>query len=271
MSVTFSKAPLVEIVAELKWGSAQANIPQIQAGIPILVQSPNQDEFFMRFGGEIYQKNFKKSERLIPSGFPIILHQVVYRYSKEKIAEGDSALLYQIGAGVFSANATPPYHSWDEFSPIVRGGVEALLASRLVAEKESPFTCNLRYIDAFGEYFNQGMDIETFAREVLGISLVLPAPIAGVLQAGKKIKPHIQLQIPVDDNTNMYLLIAEAVVGGELSILLDCTVSKTNSIAPNSDDIMKVFTESRQIIHTMFVSLTSKIHALMEPFKEQGK
>src|ERR1019366_1625038 len=71
MSITFAKAPLVEIVAELRWGRLpQLATPPNQAiAMPLQMAGLNAnklDEFFMRLGGEIYQQGFNRAERLVP-------------------------------------------------------------------------------------------------------------------------------------------------------------------------------------------------------------
>ena len=61
MSITFAKAPLVELIAELRWGQPQQLGPNPIGAFSFPGQvfglNPNKnDEFFMRFGGEIYQR-----------------------------------------------------------------------------------------------------------------------------------------------------------------------------------------------------------------------
>jgi len=261
MKTTFPNAPLIEIIAELRWNFAGRTQPQ--PGAPVLVlDSTKLDEFFMRFGGEIFQNGFQKTERLVPSSFPMMLYQPVFRYTK--VSDIDGTCLYQTGPGIFSANAIPPYKSWDDFSPVVKSGIEALLKSRDEAEKESPFTSiSLRYIDAFNSSFMQDMDVETFLREIFGISVLLPEPISKVMAPNSKVKPHLQLQLPISDKTTMHLTFAEALVNNDLSIIMDSTVVTTGEVSSSIDVVMDALTKSRTIIHEMFVNLTAKIHPLM--------
>ena len=266
MNTTFLNAPLIEIIAELRWAHNPASATQVQPGAPIIILNSSKiDEFFMRFGGEIYSSGFKKTERLVPSDFPAMLYQPVFRYRKDG-EDGDGAVLYQTGPGIFTANAIPPYKSWDVFSPAVKSGVDALLNSRDDAEKASPFnTISLRYIDAFGPSLTRGMDVRTFLSDILGVSVVLPEGISKVIDQNAKVKPHIQLLLPIDDNTNMNLTLAEAMVNNELSIIMDSTVVITGEIAPDADSIMNSLNGSHQIIHEMFINLTVKIRDLMFP------
>ncbi len=266
MNITFSNAPLIEIIAELRWAHNLASTTQVQPGVPVIVlNSPTIDEFFMRFGGEIYSSGFKKTERLVPPDFPTMLYQPVFRYRRDG-EDGDGAVLYQAGPGIFSANAIPPYKSWDVFSPAVKSGVEALLIARDETEKDSPFnTVSLRYIDAFGPNLTQGMDVRTFLSDVLGVSVALPEGISKVIAPNAKVKPHIQLLLPINDNTNMNLTLTEAIVNNELSIIMDSTVVITGEIAPNAEAVMNSLNDSHDIIHEMFINLTGKIRELMSP------
>lgn len=263
MNITFSNAPLIEIVAELRWAHNPASATQIQPGVPVLVlNSSKLDEFFMRFGGEIYHSGFQKTERLVPSEFPMMLHQPIFRYRKDSGTDG--AVLYQTGPGIFSANAIPPYKSWDIFSPVVQSGVEALLRSRDEIEKEFSFnTISLRYIDAFGPTLTQGMDVETFLREILGVTIGLPEAISNVIAPDMKVKPHIQLSLPINETTTMNLTLAEAMVNNDLAIIMDCTVVTSGEIAPTADAVMSALNASHNLIHDMFINLTSKINQLM--------
>jgi hypothetical protein len=78
MSVTFKNAPLVEMIAELRWGETAQ---PVQQGLPIVMQgmTPEVDQFFMRLSGEVYQHGFRRAERLVPPGFPIFPFQPVFR------------------------------------------------------------------------------------------------------------------------------------------------------------------------------------------------
>jgi len=86
------------------------------------------EEFFMRFGGAAHQLGFAEVERLTPPNFPLIGFQPVFRFRPP--SDKGRKVLYQVGAGMFSANAVPPYKSWDDFGPVVRSGVRALIGAR---------------------------------------------------------------------------------------------------------------------------------------------
>jgi len=104
MGISFLRAPLVEIIAELRWEPSISPLPRPpQAGpqpLPALYLGANQVENFLhRFGGEIYAQGFDRTERLLPSGVPVPQGQVMARF-KRKVTD-DANVLYQAGIGVF--------------------------------------------------------------------------------------------------------------------------------------------------------------------------
>jgi uncharacterized protein (TIGR04255 family) len=271
MTVTFGNAPLVEIIAELRW-NPQPLGSQIGGGnnAPIAVMPVNTnslDEFFMRFGGAVYKHGFERAERLIPTGFPFMVFQPVYRYRKP--SEEDASVLYQVGAGVFSANAIPPYQSWNAFSPKVEAGIEALLRTRSDAEKVIPFSSiSLRYLDAFGPALTQGRDVGTFIREVLNIKLDLPVGFSKHVAQGQRVKPSIQLALPLSSGMTMNVGIGEGMVNNEVTIIMDTTVGTTGDTPANKGSVIAALNAARYVIHEMFIDLTKPIEGLMQPRNE---
>src|SRR5712692_4130655 len=142
MSLTFAKAPLLEIVVELRWVPPQITlqVQQQQGVVPLVIPtlgSSKLDEFFMRLGGRLHQQGFLAVERLLPPGFSM-LHQPVYRYRKAA-DPSPSPVLCQAGDGLFSVHGVPPYHSWEKFYAVVENGIRALLDARDSAQKDLPF------------------------------------------------------------------------------------------------------------------------------------
>lgn len=144
MIETFAKAPLVEIVAELRWQPSGQPLQLTQAGggagisPAVFIGDTTLEEFFLGFASHVNQLGFPRAERLVPSGVPLMPFRPVWRFRR---SDNESAgVLYHIGPGLFSANAIPPYRSWRDFSPVVKSGVEALLKTRVESEKDAPFS-----------------------------------------------------------------------------------------------------------------------------------
>ena len=120
MGLSFKNSPLVEIIAEIRWDLPWVN--QTSAEDTGSVVSIQHEEFYMRFGGKVAAAGFERIERLVPPNFFQLPYQPVYRFRHN--AEERGARLYQLGMGLFSVHATPPYKSWAEFKPLVSAGAE---------------------------------------------------------------------------------------------------------------------------------------------------
>jgi len=266
--IIFRNAPLVEIVVELRWqpGAGQMPIPLSPTG-PVqpqfsLVVGSQLDAFMNRFGSEIAQHGFRRVERLIPPGIPMIPGQVVTRFKSDS---DKVTVLYQVGPGVFTANATPPYRSWENFLPEVEQGLGALFSARDASESGTPFrTVSLRYIDAFNATLTQGKHPAAFLSEVLKFTLELPEVIDKYRVPEQPYKPYLTLTIPVKDGV-ISLNYGEALVSGKQAILFDTTYSVTANIASDKKAIVDVLHSSHGAIRDIFLELTKPIHALMQP------
>lgn len=265
MPVTLKNSPIVELIAEVRWDHPSQPFvgPQI-TGMPMgIVANPAEFEaFFMRFSGPAFAIGFPQIERLVPHGFPMFAQQPVFRFRSNE----NPGLLLQVGAGIFSVHATPPYKTWDEFAPVIRRGLEALFSARTPQENTTPFSSvNLRYIDAFKESHSRGQDIATFLREVLKIDVQLPKAITQFGRAGASFKPSLQIQLPMEENRLMNIGIGEGVTNNEPAYVMDTAITTMSQTNPDINEVMTVLSGARQVIHTMFFELTAPIMDLMQP------
>jgi uncharacterized protein (TIGR04255 family) len=269
MSITFAKAPLVELIAELRWipqGSTalEPTVPPQQTMMPtIFFGGTKQEEFYMRVGGVLHKHGFNRSERLMPAGLPFVLHQPVYRFRSE--TEDRASVVYQVGYGIFSVHGVPPYHSWAKFLPFVKTGIEVLLESRADADAKQPFAQGtLRYIDFFGEEMMKGRDIPSFMSQVFGFSTTLPAALAKVASSKevKSLYTKVVLPIKVGD---LSVSVGDGKFNNQAGILLDTTASSSAEIAPELGAIMTMFDSAHDVTHNMFLELTKPLHELMQP------
>jgi uncharacterized protein (TIGR04255 family) len=260
VSERYRYPPLVELIAELRWGSP---LPSAQSRNVVLLAGTH-EEFFMRFGSRVGALGYEQVERLVPPGFPALPFQAIYRFRKKTAEQGTT--LYQVGTGVFSANITPPYHSWEKFRPVVEEGVRILLDTRNPAEKELPFTSTtLRYIDAFGKQFTEGRSPAVFIRDVLGFELQPPAAVCDEVAPSAEIRPSIQLQIPLKSGgQQMSLALGEGSVGGEEAVVMDLTVSSEGSISPSMSEIMTIFHSAHEVCHRVFIGTTRQLSHIMQ-------
>lgn len=270
MTTHLENAPLVELIAELRWKPealggelpiqpAGTNSPAFFAG-----NTNSFEEFFVRFGASVAREGFRNTERISPAGFPIVAFQPVYRFRKN--ANDDASVLYQVGAGMFSANAIPPYQNWDKFSPVVAAGVNGVLQTRSDKEKDASFVAvSLRYIDAFGPAFTEGADVATFLDSKLGIRFTLPPGLSKVLAEGRTALPLIQLQLPMPNDMVMNIGLGEGIANNTKAIIVDTTVGTLKPIAANLNSVMQAMNVAHTAIHNMFFEITKPLEKIMRP------
>lgn len=267
MPSSFASAPLVELIADLRWRTAHAmNMPDGNQMQPVFVSAGPTEAlapYFDKFTRGIAVQ-FPASERLVPIGYPLLANQPALRFRPAPTEQQSS--LYQIGPGIFTANAVPPYKSWAEFVPVIERGVQTLLDSRIESEKDEPFSyIGLRYIDAFEDSLTGGRPAGEFIGEVLGLKVHLPEVLAKYTSVGSEPKPTLQLQIPMDGGMVMNLSVGEGTVAGRLVVIMDTTVATTTPVPAGLQPIMETLATAHEVIHDVFFGLTEKISAAMQP------
>ena len=276
----FNNAPLVELVAEVRWGTGGVigQLPQPfpgpnspvfagsgpQVANPLMVAAGQYEDFFMQFASKVGTFGYGLIERLVPRGFPHLPYQAIYRFRRGNPQPG--TMLYQVGAGVFSANITPPYHSWAQFRPVVEQGIKLLIETRNPTEQATPFSfANLRYINAFDEAFTGGRSFSDFIQNILGFKVTFPAPLVAEASAVGDIKPYMQLQTPLKNQQQMSITLADGVVSGKQAIVMDISVANDKQISPTSAAVMASFDKAHEVIHNLFVGITVPLFEIMKP------
>jgi uncharacterized protein (TIGR04255 family) len=259
-NISFKKAPVIELVAELRW--APSGDSALPAGNLTLALGSQAEEFFQRFGNVVAKADFAQAEKLIPSGIPPPWHHVAWRYRNPS----DANKLLQVGAGIFSANALKPYRRWRDFEPTIELGVKALLESRAPNEADQPFArASLRYINVFSGDLLGGKQPAAFIVEVLGFKQTLPTPISSLIGSNNgEWSTTVNLLGPIEGTTKtMKLVVGDGKIGPEPGAIFDITVTEREPVA--TGDVMKAFRTSRDIIHECFLDLTKPLHEAMEP------
>ncbi|HTV46161.1 MAG TPA: TIGR04255 family protein [Stellaceae bacterium] len=264
MPERYRHPPLVELIAELRWGSP---FPGGQSqGAVFMAATGSHEEFFMRFGLKAGLLGYERAERLLPPGFAAMPFQAIYRFRKKTPEEGTS--LYHIGTGVFSANITPPYDSWQQFKPIVENGVGVLLETRIPAEKTMPFTsASLRYLNAFGSKFMEGQSVASFVKNVLGLRVELPTSVQNEVSPNNEARASFQLNMPLKSGQQMTLSVGEGLVAGEQAAVMDLTVGTRTITPPTQSDVMAVLDTANEVAHRVFINVTKGLSEKMEPIK----
>jgi uncharacterized protein (TIGR04255 family) len=258
----FANPPLIELVAELRWVPGVAGPIKPDSGA-VSVQFPMAfvEESFDNFRRSIATKGFTNSERLIPLGFPTLPFVVAQRFRKPSNNEN---YVFQVGLGVFSANALPPYRDWDSFRPIVREGVETLLSSRHSSDKAN-ISVLLRYLDVFTEELTEGRKSADFMNDILGIKLTLPATLAEQVSNLRDLRAGLQLSFNIKDALSMNIGIQEGTVGTKTGVVMSTEVATLQPVKPQIDEIMQNFERAHNYIRDTFIGLTTQIRDKMKP------
>lgn len=269
MTVRFENPPLVELVAELRW--KDPSMPEIPAGFPADFPSPFLSEPFEKsipvFNNAMASIGYGASERLFPVGFPVpsAAPIVRYRYSGSIADSGQDHLpstLFQVGHQIFTANAVKPYKSWDDFKPIVEGGIKCLL--KWHDGRIPSYKLLLRYIDLFDEQYTQGRSHLDFITQVFGLEVNLPPAIMGHTNNGQANIPAIQITLPHEFGT-LKLNMAEGEIENTRGYLFESIFSIDVEATASAEDIMEKLSQARDVIHDIFINLTKPIENIMAP------
>ncbi|MGQ3824243.1 TIGR04255 family protein [Pseudomonas alliivorans] len=270
----YRKAPLVELIAELQW-----NLPSVTTAFPPGFEPPpgvvptnfpffghdqgKLEEFVSAFSEECFKGGIHSVERLMPPGFPITVGQVSTRMRKSPA----SPEMYQVGPGVFTANAIPPYDSWSAFSPFLNNGIEMLLRSRIEGERDLPFTAvSLQYVDAFSSNLTRGMPAAKFMRDVLGFAIDAPAAILGLVADGADVNSNLQMTALLEGGLSLNLSLGEGVANNSSAIIMQTNIVALNPIEPSVEAVLSVLHRSQEAQHAIFKGVIKSIEDRMEPY-----
>lgn len=270
MNETFRNAPLVEIIAELRW-----RVPRLDgvdaSGSPVQLPFVRADDattaFFHRVTGAVAKLGFNRLEQLSPPGIPMLLPRMAYRYRRAD----EYPVLMQVGPGLFSVNALPPYKAWVEFRPWLAKGVDALLEAFADGEVDTPrgLTASLRYIDAFRKDLSGGRDAKAFATEVLGFRLELPAVLAARAINAGAIRAALQVTVPVG-GMQATITLSDGKLADESAVLMNTDILVDDPLPPDSTRIVAAFDDARGVAHETFVGMTQSIRERLQPMRAGG-
>ncbi|WP_426201893.1 TIGR04255 family protein [Pseudomonas sp. TWP3-1] len=269
MTQRFANPPLVELVAEIRWGEA-ASAKEGGGNIPFAILGDAFDKHASAVTSALSAIGYGNSERLIPHGFPVPSGVPIVRFT---YAGGDdkagsdqlSSTVLQLGSGLFTVNAVQPYKSWADFSPIVEKGITQLLSTQRGAV--SGYTLTLRYVDAFKKELTGDLSHEEFLSEVLGIKISLPDAFGEHATSAKVAIPVIQIVVPLELG-QLQMQLADGKIESEPVYLMEIVVHYERQVAPDVAAIMDAFSQGRKIVHDLFLKLTIPLHERMKPIEE---
>ncbi|HSO82083.1 TIGR04255 family protein [Thiocapsa sp.] len=267
-TVTYNKAPLVELIVEVQWPVATIGTT---GGPPIVGgQSAAFDLWFQRLTERLRAQGFHNLERLVPHDMFLLAHQPLYRYS---LAE-DRFPIVQLGHGIFTVNAGPPnYRSWAALRPQVEKAFAALVDTKPTDEPPTTFSrVALRYIDLFDTELRAGASNYAFIRDDLGISIGLPDGLIELASDAGRIYPTLAVQLPIDgdQNANMTFQVAAGRLGNRSSTdtVMDMSYVVSGNIPVATAAVLAPLDAAHTAIHSWFEKLTSNIRDRMDPIRQ---
>lgn len=266
MAINFQNAPLIEVIAELRWGAGFSFPPQMMTSLQgqqfnINMEASQHEEFFMNFGAECGARGLQRAERIVPQGFPMLPGQVVYRFRSNERSQHN---LLQVGPGVFTINALPPYKSWESFQDFMSRGLDALLASRPENEAAGNFaSVNIRFINGFGsEYFEETSKIAFL--QSLGFDLKVPSELEKISQEDESTFFNMNYVTNLKAGAKLQINIGEGAKDGSPIQVIELGCTHEN-ISPTKKDLLDALNASHDIIEKIFMDMTKPIHAAMKP------
>lgn len=261
-SITYKKAPLIELIVELRWSVSVFTGTPVIAGTDVTF-----DAWFQALTVKLRELGFHELERLVPHNVMNFAQQPIFRYKKA----GAPFPICQFGHGIFTINAGPPsYTKWEEFRPVVEQSIQALLQSK--PEKAGINTlagASLRYIDLFKGDLRAGQSNYDFMKDMLGVSVNIPEALLNYAAGKSGIEPTIALKIPLveEDNANLIFQLAEGRIGQSMDTdtIMDLTYVTNQEIPAISAAILSRLDNARSMLHEWFRVLTAKLHDKMEP------
>lgn len=267
MSTQFANAPIIELVAEVRWHTSGSQVfEDAQLGSPIALESgtnSNVEGFLARFGAQCNALGYRNSERVVPQGATAMPGQPIYRYR----SPDHEGILVQAGWGVATVNAVPPYKSWTVFAPRLQEILGALMVAR--GDESTPFfAASVRYINAFGPEYLNGSTPSAFARDVLGFNVTFPDAVEQHRDPADAPQMALQLAFPTNNALRARMVVAEGVANDVQSLIFDTTLGTVDPVLPAAGTVFDVLNSAHDVAHAMFEGITQRVRDIMQPIQE---
>ena len=215
-TLTYSNAPLVEIIAEIRWSIKKVNFTNSNVSdVQTIAIDPFFEDFKIGFEKEIKEKGFIYHEPLAPKEIPIeLLGGKVTDRHREKAGQYP---VYQIGSGIFTINTIPPYSGWEKFKQDIIIGIEAFYKSYPIAEKYLKLEMfQLKYVNLFQkkhlyseEFLSKHLGIQfNFVDDNIISSDEKSGSIVSCSKNDKSIKIHLNFHSAMNEKNEKALVVS---------------------------------------------------------------
>lgn len=246
----YENPPLREVIVEYRWALTTLKVVQ---GVRI---DPFYQVLLQKFTSDVAKIGFEVVESRIPDNAPIELFS--YQPTRLFRAKPNAWPIFQIGPGIFTANATPPYGGWSSFMPHIKAGLDILF--KIYPEDFlSPQRISLRYINGF--VASHGMLSQAaFIRDTLKLAGALPAAIRDCAEGGiRDILQTGRIRVPLStqpQSTGEVIWNAGRVKGEDAVILEFKAI--TSAASKSSDKVLAELNASHDIISRWFEGLVDE-------------
>lgn len=259
MSDKFANAPLVELVAEVRWEPAPRTHAESDRAFDESDPDSQNEEMYSQLGQGLAAIGFLRSERIFPQGLIVPPDRAVFRYAR---LGDDQSILYHVGPGVFSVNAIPPYQTWEEFRPAISSGLDVLIGLLGETGSQRFSRVTLRYIDAFDDDFLEGGTRYEFLTRTLGFNVTVPQVISNVL-AGPDPEVFIQYSAELAAGGRLAIRVGDATVSNADAVVLDTSIAYRDGSDLSSGAVLHLLDSAHGFIHDSFVSMTSEVEHVL--------
>src|SRR5258708_6047398 len=233
---TLSKAPLIEVIFELRWGPlppAQGN----EGLVPVEYPLEDTELFFGQFHGVMTRNGFASLERvnLLPGmSFAMLPQVVTHRYRKQP----NTWPCYQVGLGIFTVNQLNEGYDWKKFKQAVLDGLGFLNEGHPKGLSGLPLMgFELRYQDGFT--FQEKETAIDFLREKLEVKIDVPAKLTKADRVASVAEPrtlslYMELKKP---KAALVCNLGLGKIGGKRGYVMSTAVRSADEHKPERADV----------------------------------
>lgn len=257
---TFRNAPLVEIIAEVRWSiSAVKSIPN--GGI-----DPFYESLRSALVESLGREGFSTVIDTVPLDVPreFLAGQVTTQY---RLAANQWPL-YQLGPGIFTANITEGYTGWESFRGHLARGIEHLLRSHPAPKVFSIQALKLIAIDAYTKKHGY-TSYSDFTSKLLPLGEVLNQDfIEKFATDSELVKVRSESVFPLRRMSGSFarISIGDGIKDDGPALLVHTTVEVNREFRPDALELQQWFDEAHTQHREMFRSLLStELYSILEP------
>jgi len=253
-------APLIEIIAELRWAGGRI-------GKPASILFGGDDSLYVRLGIAIGKDGYDRLDRVQPEGIPVQAGSVVYRYRR---GDDQQNTLYQAGPGIFTANGLPPYNSWAEFEPVIRNGLAALWGVNAFNTAE-PIGLVLRYVDAFTDSHLGGVSKQKFVESVVGVAYTPTSVVNKFVDTTELRSMRFNAVHEAPSGEKVIIDAGNGIKDGEQVLVLNTSAVSAEFVAKDIENVMSTFNQLQQVLHDMFFEMLDRTPELRDRLIRSGE